>query len=166
MYNNTTEVENTPTIKPNVDNSGSGNGFAVPTYSPDIVRSRGLNAIAGNTFESTKTNSIALSGNTNSLNARGKVSGNGIGGPVIGIGSMRSQSATNNTTTQNTGIISMSTDMTTLEDYSTNRQGVTTGDGGTDPGDDPNGPPIPVGDGWIFLLVLVSVYSVWKKNKI
>lgn len=35
---------------------------------------------------------------------------------------------------------------------------------GIDPGDDPDPTenPIPVGDGWSFLIALISIYSVWK----
>jgi hypothetical protein len=68
------------------------------------------------------------------------------------------------------GIMSVSSDFTspTLGDNGTTvRQSVTDGTlGGTDPGGDPTGDPIPVGDGWIFLLVLASAYTAWKKIRI
>jgi len=34
------------------------------------------------------------------------------------------------------------------------------------PSGDPTGPPIPVGDGWGFLLAIVLVYGLWKKMKL
>lgn len=48
---------------------------------------------------------------------------------------------------------------------SSNRQSApyTPNSGATDPGEDPTGNPIPVGDGLPFLLVLVAIYVGWKK---
>ena len=36
------------------------------------------------------------------------------------------------------------------------------GSGGTDPGGDPTGDPIPVGDGWIAMLLFAIAYSILK----
>ena len=36
--------------------------------------------------------------------------------------------------------------------------------GGTDPGGDPLNPPVPVGDGWVFLIVLGITYIVIKQR--
>jgi hypothetical protein len=65
------------------------------------------------------------------------------------------------------GVMSVNSDFTTSTAGTTVRQGAENGTmGATDPGDDPGGSPIPVGDGWIFLLVLVSAYTVWKKIRL
>jgi hypothetical protein len=64
--------------------------------------------------------------------------------------------------------MSMTTDLTTLENNTADKQsvGYTPGAGATDPGDEPIGDPIPVGDGWVFLLVLVATYAGWKRIKL
>ena len=65
------------------------------------------------------------------------------------------------------GVMSVNSDFTASTTGTTVRQGAENGTlGATDPGDDPGGNPIPVGDGWIFLLVLVSAYTVWKKIRL
>jgi hypothetical protein len=38
------------------------------------------------------------------------------------------------------------------------------GFGGVNEGEDPTGPPIPVGDGLLFLLFLASIYTLWKST--
>ena len=51
----------------------------------------------------------------------------------------------------------------------TSRQGAkadATPSGGTDPGGDPVGPAIPVGDGWGILVLFGAVYIIIKKKKI
>jgi hypothetical protein len=160
MFNNT-EIANAPTIKPTAENNSSG--LSIQSYDSER-KSQSLYALSGSTFESSRI-SGHLSGNSNSESVN--VKGNNSGGSMIGVSPMlKGRSSSNGATTQNTGIISLTTDMTMLEDFSTNKQSVGAGDGGTDPGGDPSGPPIPVGEGWIFLLVLVSVYSIWKKFKI
>jgi hypothetical protein len=73
-------------------------------------------------------------------------------------------------------IPSLPSDFTLLVDNNTNpnsnsnsntTQSAGTGlDGTTDPGGDPTGPPIPVGDGWLLLVVFASIYTVWKRFKI
>lgn len=64
---------------------------------------------------------------------------------------------------QGYGFTSLSTDLTA--NNTTTKQNTLSGagGGGTDPGGDPTGPPIPIGDGWIFLLFLAGVYVSVKK---
>lgn len=64
---------------------------------------------------------------------------------------------------QGYGFTSLSNDLTTTNN--TTRQNTLSGagGGGTDPGGDPTGPPIPVGDGWIFLLFLAGGYVIIKR---
>ena len=59
--------------------------------------------------------------------------------------------------------------MSTTSDLNTqNKQAVTTGTtstlGGTDPGGDPTGGPIPVGDGWGLLVLFGVVYAFVKRE--
>jgi len=54
-----------------------------------------------------------------------------------------------------------------FEGYINNRQGVVyiPNYGGSDPGEDPIGNPIPIGDGWIFMLLLTLWHAVWEAVK-
>ena len=66
---------------------------------------------------------------------------------------------------QTVDVSSLSTDLAINNDPTTTRQlvgGVL--DGGTDPVGDPTGPPIPVGDGFLVLLVMVAGYTLWKRK--
>ena len=69
-------------------------------------------------------------------------------------------------TPQTVDVSSLSTDLAINNDPTTTRQlaSETVLDGGTDPGGDPTGPPIPVGDGFLALLVMVAGYTLWKRN--
>jgi hypothetical protein len=162
------KISDVPTLKTNVTNVTGSVGNQ--TYSAGSRNQNSYSASGGNL--DAKLNSGSFSGFTYSSNiqrARDKASS--IGGSWAGIGSMASRSSGNNAVAQNTGVISMSTDMSMFENNSMNKQSVDDPlpplqNGGTDPGDDPTGSPIPVGDGWILLLVFVSVYSIWKKISI
>lgn len=161
MYSNI-QISNVPNIKSNVNNGYSG----FSTHPNSSYMNNGSLSAVSNTFDS-RQNTGSFSWSNNSTAAKSKP--NNIGGSMIGMSSMRkSQGSANNTFAQNIGVVSMTTDMDISGDFSTTKQSVGTGigDGATDPGDDPTGPPIPLGDGWIFLLVLVSVYSIWKKISI
>lgn len=67
---------------------------------------------------------------------------------------------------QNFGLPSLSTDLGLLADNNLNKQSAGTGLAGTtDPGGDPTGNPIPVGDGWVFLIALSIIYTFLKMKK-
>lgn len=159
------KISDVPTLKGNLkSNSGAIGG---QDYGAGVGTQNGY-SVNGNAFDS-RSNSGNLSGfaygSANNQNAREKTSGIG-GGSLMVFTTAKGQNSNNSTIAQNTGVISMSTDMSMFDDYSTNKQSVgAAGDGGTDPGGDPTGPVIPVGDGWIILMVLVSAYTVWKKFK-
>ena len=78
-------------------------------------------------------------------------------------GSSRSNSASSSIQMSN-GVVTVSSDLAT--NTTAPKENTLSGPsaGGTDPGGDPTGPPIPVGDGWIFLLVLASGYVLFKKS--
>ena len=59
------------------------------------------------------------------------------------------------------GFSSLSEDFSATSEIS-NRQST----GGADPGGDPTDPPLPLGDGFWFLLILVTGYLVWKMKLI
>ena len=104
---------------------------------------------------------------SSSLSSRNNSGGSSSGSSMSGMGTFSGKSSKSGVSSQSTGMASLSTDLTGTSDNSGNKQsvGYTPGSGATDPGDDPTGDPIPVGDGWIFLLVLASVYGVWKGAK-
>jgi len=64
-------------------------------------------------------------------------------------------------TLQSNGITTLSSDLT-LTDNTTSREKATTDDPSlTDPGGEPTGNPIPVGDGFWILLLLAGVYALY-----
>jgi hypothetical protein len=88
--------------------------------------------------------------------------GTTVGAVVVGTTRQNNSSGDNATSS---GVVAMNTDFTVLA----NRQqsnNYTPFSGATDPGDAPVGPPIPIGDGWIFLLLLAVGYTGWKKFRL
>lgn len=76
-------------------------------------------------------------------------------------------SSNRNTLQENNGVIYVTSDLMIIDNYMTNKQAIdyAPNNGGTNPGEDPIGNPIRVGDGWIYLLLLALVYTVWKVLK-
>ena len=97
------------------------------------------------------------------LNANSKESSNGGNNFSGGFLSNTSTKGKNNSA-QTPGALSLSSDLSLVADNNTTTsQAANTGlTGTTDPGGDPTGDPIPVGDGWIILMVLISVYTLYK----
>lgn len=148
---------------------------------PSISKEENIN-IANNPTESKKKVDYQAAGNNNSSNEYAALpmidnnSGNSKNNDHGSINSSensfagtfasRSGSKSNpQSTFQNNGLISTSTDLSTIIDNDMTRQGTETDNplGTTDPGGDPFGPPIPVPDGWGFLLVLAGIYAIAKK---
>ena len=97
-------------------------------------------------------------------NQSGSSSPLGMGGEFYSNGGKNSKKTN---TDQVPGLTSLSTNLTMFpsitNDNSTTKQTGTTGLAGTtDPGGDPEGDPIPVGEGWIFLLCLAATYGIFK----
>ena len=64
---------------------------------------------------------------------------------------------------QSPGLVSLSTDLSLISNNTITKQTATSGlDGTTDPGGDPVGDPIPVGEGWLVLLCFAAGYGIWK----
>jgi hypothetical protein len=105
-----------------------------------------------------QVNSAIASNNTQSGGGSG-------GGIAVGMSSSRSSSKSN-TTSQGYGFTSISGDLANNSATNTTKDAVqhyALSKGGTDPGGDPTGRPIPVGDGWLFLLVLAASYVIVKR---
>lgn len=154
------KISDVPTLKTNV--TGGSGATGNQAYSTGF-RGQNQYSVSGNNFDAKfNSGSTGFFSNSGIQNARDKTST--VGSSWITISSFGSRGSNNSTVAQNTGVVSMSTDMSMFEDYSTTKQSVGAGgDGGTDPGGDPTGPVIPVGDGWIIMLALVSGYTIWKK---
>ncbi len=87
--------------------------------------------------------------------------GGGIGGDLYSYSGKNSKSKGNNN--QSPELISLTSDLSLLSNNNTTKLTATSAlDGTTDPGGDPTGDPIPVGDGWILLLCLAASYGIWK----
>ena len=152
--------------KPSITNSSSGNGGSMPSTPSDFgSRTSGSSSSFGGGSMPSNSTSGAFVGSSGMSTSKGANGGMG-GGAMSGLSSGSSKKTEGSNTSSGGGIMSMSSNQSMLENNSvTTRQavGYSGGTGGTDPGDDPSGAPIPVGDGWIFLLILLSVYTIYKK---
>ena len=113
-----------------------------------------------NTFESNSLSGI----NSNSIRNSSKdnrVSGSYVDGSFV---SKNGNSSKNTSNSPGTNVLFSSSSLLPNNNNNvTNRQAANGGlSDNTDPGGDPNGPPIPVGDGWILLMILVSCYTLFK----
>jgi len=78
------------------------------------------------------------------------------------------RSSGNNSGASSYGFMALATDASPFISK-TSAAPATLFDGGTDPGEDPTGDPIPVTDGWGFLLMMAAGYAVfrnWKMKKL
>ena len=99
--------------------------------------------------------------NTNSTGSGGFIGG---GNTFLAVRSSRGSAGTSGVVMTN-GITTMS--LSTDLSNNLTRQSTTTytaGTGATDPGTEPTGPPIPVGDGWGLLLVFGIAYAAIKRK--
>lgn len=136
--------------------------FAIPTYTP-APKTYTLNVSAGTSKTISQTNyGVTLPANNRTVSNQSSGGGSSGGGFTF-MGS-HSTAAQQTSVPQSTSISSLSTDLAMSADPGTTRQLATSGalDGGTDPGGDPTGPPIPVGNGFWFLLLLAVGYAGWK----
>lgn len=99
-----------------------------------------------------------------SNNSSGMGGLNNGGNSFIASGSSRKNAGSSGVVMTN-GITTLS--LTTDLSNTMTKQSVTNytaGTGGTDPGGDPTGDPIPVGDGWELLAFLGVIYALFKKK--
>jgi len=135
----------------------------LPVYTPTSKTYAINSAVSSENLSSAKTNYSAYSSSSDATGRTGVASSGGGGGSMSSFVSGRSSQ--NNAISQNTGIstISLSTELNTSNPKITKPQGAGAAvDGGTDPGGDPTGPPIPVGDGFWLLLLMAGGYAFWK----
>ena len=88
----------------------------------------------------------------------------GSGGSSIfsGGGSHGNTGSSGITMTNGITTLSLTTNMSNTGLTKESATTYTTGTGGTDPGGDPTGDPIPVGDGWVVFIALGVMYSFFK----
>jgi len=95
-------------------------------------------------------------------------SGQNVGGGSFISGGGSHGSAASSGVTMTNGITTLST--TTILSNQIPKQGaiskITDTSGGTDPGGDPDKPPIPVGDGWWLLILFGICYAAFKYRSI
>jgi len=159
---------------PNFSESGSSNEINVPDYSstesPSKLSTNYSSAASssGNTSMGTASYSVSQSESyQNTQNPQGATGGGGSTFISNNNSSSKGSDASSAVTMTSGGVTTLSTDITTTSTTPKENalSGTTgTGNSGTDPGGDPTGPPIPVGDGWVFLLLLAASYGIIRKR--
>jgi len=130
-------------------NSLSKTSYSVGNYPSTNTSSRGSSySVQTQTYQ------------TNNSSGQGSLSGGG--NSFIASGGSRNSAGSSGVVMTN-GITTLS--LTTDLNNTTTKQGVINGTSslnGTDPGEDPFGPPIPVGDGWGLLVLFGVCYAAFK----
>jgi hypothetical protein len=149
----------------------NNNQINVPDYSSSENNSPkyAVNSSAtANTSGSTTSGSYNASQPSAYQNTSGSSSSGSMGGggsTFISRNSSKSSDASSTITMNSGGVTTLSTNLSTTSPKQSTLSGATgSGNSGTDPGGDPTGPPVPVGDGWIFLLLLAAGYGAWRKK--
>lgn len=136
---------------------------------PDISESLHANYAAGNYNSSpvyTSQGSYYGGGQTLSYQNNNS-SGSGGGGGSFVVSGRSGSSAASSGFSMTSGITTLS--LTSNLNATTPKQSVsnyTTDTGGTDPGGDPDGNPIPVGDGWGLFILFGIFYILFKKKSL
>jgi len=133
-----------------------------PTYTPDISST---GSYAGETSEYTPQNTA--NGTSIETNSRKGTTTNGTGGTLAYSSSSRGNQAQGTSTAQN-DVSSLSSNLTLTSNTNSLQAAPPSSptNGGHHPGGhNPKNPPIPVGDGVWLLLVMVGIYSFWKKHQ-
>ena len=134
---------------------------------PDVSATLHANYAAGNYSSAPTSSSQGYSyggGQTQSYQNNNTSDGAGAGGSFI-ISGRSGSSAASSGFSMASGASTMS--LTSNLNATTPKQNATTyttDTGGTDPGGDPTGPPIPVGDGWGIMVLLGIVYVLFKRK--
>lgn len=152
-------IANAPTSKSYTQTEDAD--IETPAYTP-IESSNGEYAGNASKFNSQNSAGGAILGNKSA-----NYSQSSTGNAALSFGSGRQQ-AQGTATAQNGDVSSLSSSLT-LNSTATTRQSVhSTGkpnDGGPNPGGDPTGNPIPVGDGMWFLIIMAGAYVFWRKDR-
>lgn len=155
-------------------NFGTGNDYNelnIPDYHADESTSKlssgnynyAVSATGNTSLYATTYNSQSQSYQNEKDNASGGLAGGGV--TFISNNSSRGNAASSVVAMNNGGITTLSANVN-LNTNTAPKQSVLSGPGagGTDPGGDPTTPPIPVPDGWMFLLLLAAGYGIIKKK--
>lgn len=151
------EVSNTPKIKIDRGSSGSQSyqETTISEINPDNKRNSLITSSSSRPTENYPTYTNLSFNISKSL-------ANNSGFAVNGSEVNNSKNSTNSST-QNQMPLSLSSDLAISNQNTMTRQSSNSGSPGiTDPGADPTGNPIPVGDGWAFLTILASGYALWR----
>ena len=112
-----------------------------------------------NDFQNNANYAVQMSNISNSNKSSTHV---GYGNDVLLGYNSYNVSNNNNSNKNSTGFVSMSIDLSLFGESSSNKQTVdyAPNQGGMDPGGVPTGDIIPVGDGWILLLIMAALYAI------
>ena len=165
------ENQNGEYKKGEIINSPKKNSASVTTSDeldiPEVNLSTKSNYSVGNYQSSNISTQVTSSGITQTRTYQKTNTVSGIisdGGSIITSGGSRSSAGTSGIIMTN-GIATLSA--TSSVNTETPRQGAKAADpltGGTDPGNDPTGNPIPVGDGWVTFFLFGIVYTLIKSR--
>lgn len=142
--------------------SASLNNLATPATVGSFTKRTANYAVATSSESAVSSNaSYAVQSGSTYSNEIKTSSGGFAGGQGVTFSGRTSRNSTN-TNTQ-TGFTALNIDMTIFKDLNTSQGGgYTPGSGATDPGEDPIGNPIPVSDGYWFLLLMAVGYGYFK----
>ncbi|MDR3652978.1 MAG: hypothetical protein P4L34_08415 [Paludibacter sp.] len=156
------EIKNAPAISQQDGNNY--NELDVPDYSSNLKTNYAVNNYPSSTYKSSTPNTYSVQTPTNQNPKASSGADIGSGGVFISNNSSGRSSANSNTVVMNNGITTMSTNLVTGNVRQLATNGTLDTGGGTDPGGDPTNPPIPVPDGWGFLLLLAAGYGILKQR--
>jgi hypothetical protein len=132
--------------------------ISIPEYSPDNA-SYTASSI-GSSSGASKSEYVNNSEGASSANKSSNSSESNSGVSALAINSASHQATAQNAAGTTTSSLTTDGSLIGSTRQSVNKNG--NGNGGVNEGDDPTGPPIPVGDGLLFLLFLSGIYSLWK----
>jgi len=157
-------IQNAP--KSNYASDNSSNELDIPQVSTLSKSSYSVGNYQSSTGSSHGSSYSVQGQSYQSNNSYGMGGGSNGGNSFIASGSSRSSAGSSGVVMTN-GITTLS--LTTDLNNTTSKQGVAnniTAINGTDPGGDPTGDPIPVGDGWELLLFFSICYATFKMRSI
>jgi hypothetical protein len=163
---NGTEILNSPSLK----NSSANNyqELNVPVYNSSDLKNNTSYSVASseNAFDSKSGNNATQENRYLSSPQKNGNSDASFGGIGVAMSTFRNKNAAENANAvTRTGFMSLTTDLNNLSNNTTRQSaGNENPLGSTDPGPDPNGSTIPVGDGWGLLFLFGVCYALIKKR--
>lgn len=154
--NFSTGIANAPAMHALPQNEETDLG--IPVYTPER-KTYTVNTAIQSTKDNHHTNYTVSAQTNNRTTSNPGIGGGGGGSTFMGSGNKSAQGKFTPTVI----VSSFSTDLAAAEDPTRQLAGNAVLDGGTDPGGDPTGPPIPVGDGFWILLIMAAGYVMKKR---